>query len=377
MNKKIIGIFVITLLIGASMVSISASENDKNNFTNILDLNDGLIAYWSFDDCTAVDNANNGYTGRIQGNPECVEGKVNKGLKFDGLGDYISIEKLPSGNSGSLSFWVNSGRNVLNQKAIFSVSHNSRPCRMLFDIRNKRFQTNNKPTTGSTQDGCQAEMGYILPNTWYHVVWISDGSKYYGYIDGEAQTLNILYGINDGDWFGDLENPSYFRIGNMKYLLDYPYHIPFEGIIDDVRLYDKILSQEEINELFAMGNGNQPPNKPEKPTGLTSGKPDTEYTFSTSSIDPDRDTISYLWDWGDGNFSGWLGPYISGAIVEESHSWADEGTYDIKVKCRDLLVESEWSDPLIVSMPKTKSISEFNPWLMRIIQRFPILEYLL
>ena len=39
--------------------------------------------------------------------------------------------------------------------------------------------------------------------------------------------------------------------------------------------------------------------------------------------------------------------------------------------------EGEWSDPLIVSMPKKREIIDFNAWIFRLIQRFPILEVLL
>ncbi|MFE3846014.1 hypothetical protein ACFL1L_04045 [Thermoplasmatota archaeon] len=101
---------------------------------------------------------------------------------------------------------------------------------------------------------------------------------------------------------------------------------------------------------------NTQPEKPSTPTWDVGGKPGTLYTYSTSTIDNDNDPLYYLWDWGDDTDSGWLGPYISNAIVEESHSWANEGTYDIKVKCKDPYVESEWSDPLTVNMPKYHNV---------------------
>ena len=53
------------------------------------------------------------------------------------------------------------------------------------------------------------------------------------------------------------------------------------------------------------------------------------------------------------------------------------GDYQIKVKARDVNGgENEWSDPLVVSMPRSRSISDINPWLFRLFQRFPILEFL-
>ena len=97
---------------------------------------------------------------------------------------------------------------------------------------------------------------------------------------------------------------------------------------------------------------NNPPEKPIKPTGPTSGKPYNEYNFSTSTIDIDNDQIFYMWDWGNGATSVWLGPYNSGEECKVSNIWYDRGTYNIKVKAKDILgLESEWSDLFIISMP--------------------------
>ena len=113
---------------------------------------------------------------------------------------------------------------------------------------------------------------------------------------------------------------------------------------------------------FSSGNtivisNNNPPNKPTI-TGPASGETNKSYTYSVSTIDLDGDQISYLIDWDDGTDSGWIGPYDSGQMGGASHIWATQGTYSIKVKAKDSNnVESEWSDPLLISMPKTKTIS--------------------
>ena len=119
-----------------------------------------------------------------------------------------------------------------------------------------------------------------------------------------------------------------------------------------------------------------PPDKPNKPIGEINGTNGEEYTYSTSTVDANGDKIYYAWDWGDGHDSGWIGPYESGEICEASYNWEKEGIYGVKVIAKDERNKlSEWSDPLEVSMPK--SISIFNPRLFRLIQRFPILEFLI
>lgn len=94
---------------------------------------------------------------------------------------------------------------------------------------------------------------------------------------------------------------------------------------------------------------NKPPNRPDRPSGPTSGYTGTSYTYSSSTTDHDGDQIYYLFDWDDGTNSGWLGLYNSGATASASHAWSAEGTYNIKVKAKDVYdAESNWSDPLEV-----------------------------
>ena len=115
---------------------------------------------------------------------------------------------------------------------------------------------------------------------------------------------------------------------------------------------------------------NRPPNKPAKPFGPAKGKPNTEYTFSTSAVtDPDGDKVYYKWNWGDGNFSELLD------TTEASYTWTAEDTFEIRVMAIDEHGgESNWSDPIVITMPKAKAI---NTLFVRIFERFPLLIELL
>jgi uncharacterized repeat protein (TIGR01451 family)/fimbrial isopeptide formation D2 family protein len=123
---------------------------------------------------------------------------------------------------------------------------------------------------------------------------------------------------------------------------------------------------------------NNPPNKPSKPSGSSSGTPGTEYTYTSSTTDPDGDQVMYMFDWDDGTDSGWLGPYDSGQTVSAKHTWSTQGSYSVKVKAKDMpsFEDSEWSDSLSVSMPRSRLIN--NPLLLRILsilmERFPFLQ---
>jgi len=92
------------------------------------------------------------------------------------------------------------------------------------------------------------------------------------------------------------------------------------------------------------------PKKPNPPSGPTSGKANVEYTYSGYTTDPNGDNIYYLFNWGDGNKSGWLGPYPSGTTVQASHAWSYGGIYNVTLKAKDATVDGPWSDPLAVQI---------------------------
>ncbi|UCD14649.1 MAG: PKD domain-containing protein [Thermoplasmatales archaeon] len=88
------------------------------------------------------------------------------------------------------------------------------------------------------------------------------------------------------------------------------------------------------------------PNKPDRPEGPTSGAVQKEYTYTTSTTDPDGDLIKYCFDWGDETFT-WTDWLESGENVSVSHIWEEPGNYEIKVKARDKYgLDSEWSESL-------------------------------
>ena len=137
----------------------------------------------------------------------------------------------------------------------------------------------------------------------------------------------------------------------------------------EARDSDNLINQD-TSEMFMIINDEtqpHPPNKPMRPSGPSNGKVGVVNTYTSNTIDIDGDKVFYFWDWGDGTNSGWLGPYNSGEICETSHIWENKGNYEIKVKAKDINgQESEWSEPLCVSMPRNKII---NP----LIQLFEIL----
>jgi outer membrane protein assembly factor BamB len=111
---------------------------------------------------------------------------------------------------------------------------------------------------------------------------------------------------------------------------------------------------------------NQPPIRPYI-NGTSSGKIGHIYNYNISSTDPENQDIYYYIDWDDGTNNGWIGPYPSDENITVNHTWNNIGTYNIKIKARDIHGhESDWTT-LEVTMPKNKMIYQFNSLFERLL----------
>jgi len=102
---------------------------------------------------------------------------------------------------------------------------------------------------------------------------------------------------------------------------------------------------QDFGSLSVINSGSSHNNAPDIPSlsGATLGDPGKTYTYTTCTNDSNRDQMSYMFDWGDGNNTGWFGPYLSNHRVNASHTWRNEGGYYVNVKARDVFAnESDW-----------------------------------
>jgi len=117
------------------------------------------------------------------------------------------------------------------------------------------------------------------------------------------------------------------------------------------------LGQDNYPLTSPYGWINEPPNAPII-DGLASGKAGVEYNYTFVTVDPEEYGIYYWIDWGDGNNTSWIGPYISGEMITVSHTWTEQGKYTISAKAKDTRgAESEWGY-LEVTMPKNQPSSQ-------------------
>lgn len=119
---------------------------------------------------------------------------------------------------------------------------------------------------------------------------------------------------------------------------------------------------------LTIATNSLPPARP-KFSGTSFGRTGVSYQYYANSTDPENDNIYYLFDWGDEEYSGWIGPYASGDKANIFHSWSSNGNRTIRVMARDENgVSSQWSDSLHVVMRFVKpNFISFLDYLLKLI----------
>jgi PKD repeat protein len=202
-------------------------------------------------------------------------------------------------------------------------------------------------------------LSYPIANFTYsaeepHVLF--NGSSSY---DPDGEIISYDWDFGDGIiGEGEITYHKYCELGTYAVKLT---------VTDDYGLKDNITKSVDV--LFE----NIPPSIPDI-NGPNTGKPGVEYEYVFNLTDPDGDDCRIWIGWGDGNSTGWKGPYPSGETVKLKHSWNETGTYMIKTKLMDYCDESLWGT-LEINIPRTRESSYH--WYELLLNRFPMLERLL
>lgn len=200
---------------------------------------DGLVAYWPFDEGTgkaAEDVTGNGHDGKFAGAPKWVDGKFGTALEFDGEEDHVVVlDDAAFAIEENITFmaWFSPG-DVLTSRRLM-VKNNS--IFVIFDFGNKDsidflVKPDNTFAESKTTDWKVGE--------WYHFAGTFDGKTMKVYVNGKLEgevANNVPIAPSDLElWIGgdDFGRPTDF----------------FPGTIDEVRLYEKTLTEAEIQKVM-------------------------------------------------------------------------------------------------------------------------------
>ena len=172
-------------------------------------------------------------------------------------------------------------------------------------------------------------------------------------IDPEEDSISYQFDWGDGTYS---EWSEYISSGDS---INMEHSYSSEGTYG---VKSKAKDVEENESSWSSGHSititfsNRSPITPPEPSGPDSGFVDSTYNFITTTTDPDGDSISYQFDWGDGTYSEWSDYTPSGDTLSMDHSYSSEGTYSVKVTAKDEEeVESGWS------IGHSIAISEISP----------------
>ena len=220
---------------------------DLNLFAEYLLKEFQPVAHWDMDETegTTAHDSIGSNNGTIYGNPvwQPTGGMVGGALQFDGTDDYVSTGFIldPAKGSFSAFAWIKGGApgQVIISQTDITVGRNTQPgsAWLWADSSYGRLITR---LMHPPFDPLVSE-SVITDGQWHHIglVYDFDGLKRGLYVDGAevAKDTNPVGGVYSG---GGL----YFGSGKTLEAGSF-----FSGLIDDVRIYDEVLSEEEVAEL--------------------------------------------------------------------------------------------------------------------------------
>ena len=215
---------------------------------------DGLVAYYPFDG-NADDESGNGNHGTVHGATLMSDrfGSANSAYFFDGNNDYVDIDDDPTLQIiGDISIcaWVYSEESFFespSQHGSIMVARGSdQACKYDFSIdTTARLEFDRYPPIW----GQAKSTGTVEFNSWHFVgVTINDeADQAVFFIDEMADTVSYTEDYTGID-------PTLFLIGAHPIYSDIDHY--FKGALDDLRLYNRILSETELQILFHEGGWN-------------------------------------------------------------------------------------------------------------------------
>ena len=323
-----------TLTANNGMYTLAARARDAaGNIGNsspvtVTVFNNKLVASFGFNENTgtiANDNSGNGNNGTLTNNPGwSVSGKFGAAILFDGTNDFININdanSLDLTNGMTLEAWVNPS-NLTNYKTVlckengtsnlaYSLSANNNTSGTANQRPNSRIRigTATKTVTGTTK---------LALNTWVHIACTYDGAIMRFYVNSvQVSTFATTGNI------ATTSNP--LRIGGST-ALGAQY---FTGLIDEVRIYSRALSQAEIQT--------------DMNTPLAGGDTQPPSSFILSSAGSTVNTINLSWtaatdSAGVAGYDIYVNGILNGTTNNLAYTvshLAPSTTYSIYVKARD------------------------------------------
>lgn len=244
----VIGILSAFILVGINSITENANITKSKAFSNSIrnSLLTSLVSEWKLDSNTNDSwNLNNGtWTGPTGANTtanyrpssECVSGQC---LNFDGTDDRVGVTNNPTLNMTSritIEAWIKPSRLDIDYQGIVVKGLGSYGYHFMIYFAVLRPYARFGGVWSTVANGLEISL-----NKWNYVAWTYDGSLSRVYVDSRKTSSS-----RSGDISYESDDNLY--IGHGKYS---PYF--FNGLIDEVKIYNEAFSSSKINNNYYSG----------------------------------------------------------------------------------------------------------------------------
>ncbi len=225
-------------------------------------LSDGLIMHYTFEDendlgFDSSGNDNHGLATKVLP----IKGRVGRGAFFGGDGMIVAqdFQNYDWGNAVTVCTWIRRTEPAMDYQGIVNAGYSAKgswEVRLWPDNENAVLSAGVVSLAGPEPSDAQSPSTVV--GEWYHVAFTYDSERFRFYVNGRlqpsaAKDLGAIRSMKQAVMVGSsgADSPR-------------PQH--FKGIIDEVRIYERALSEDEILALAAEGAEEQagPPPQPEQ-----------------------------------------------------------------------------------------------------------------
>lgn len=321
-NRKIISMFVVLTMVLQCLPLVAIAHSDSMPYP-------APIAQWQFNEnegTIAGDATKNEHDGIICGATR-VKGKLGNALCFDGK-DYVEIAHkadLSLKNTISVEAWINPQRMKVWQRIIAKTPYPDTDYSMFFgDKNNIGFSVK----MGKINRTVYSPKNTLRVGTWTHIVGTYDGSRMRIYLNGKQVNSIVVRGkIN--------AHNGALRIGGD------PKGDNFKGIIDEVCIYDKALTAQEVLARFRVKE--QEPEEPIEPEEPVVGPLIAQLPFNEGN---GLTTADQSGNKNNGQISGatWVKGKFGNALSFDGNDYV-EIAHSVSLSPRNELAVEAWVNP--------------------------------
>ncbi|GJM35798.1 MAG: hypothetical protein DHS20C18_47990 [Saprospiraceae bacterium] len=209
----------------------------------------GLVAYYSFNECDARDDSGNGSNGEMYGDISCWCGIDDDGLLLDGERDYLQfpgpVNRYFTTSDFTISFYFKvegyllfpqsllSKREICDDYNMFDIHRDMQKQQVITNVYENPQKFYGGLNTGVDSKG------------WYHYALVREGFRARTYINGSLREESYRCSgvdISNEAVLSFSDSPC-IRTGRAS---------RFKGVLDELRVYDHALTEEEIASLYAL-----------------------------------------------------------------------------------------------------------------------------